>query len=32
VWRKLEIELPRAMERARTAIDQMKIRIGRTVI
>lgn len=32
VRRSLEIELPRAMERARTAIDPMKFRVGRTVI
>jgi serine protease Do len=32
VRRNLEIEFPRAMERARTAIEHMKIRVGRTII
>jgi serine protease Do len=32
VRRNLEIELPRAMERARAAIGQMKIRVGRRII
>ena len=32
IRRNLEMELPRAMERARTAVEQMKIRVGRTII